>query len=607
MTNTTLKPNRLINELSPYLLQHAYNPVNWWPWCEQAFAAAKAEDKPVFLSIGYSTCHWCHVMEQESFEDPEVASILNNYFAAIKVDREERPDVDEVYMNACVNIAGSGGWPLTVFINADRKPFFAGTYFPKNNSYGRIGLINLLQNVTNLWNTRRDDLSKTAEKIISALETNKLIPTHFEWDNLDHAEQSLLDTFDSKWGGFGRAPKFPAPHNLLFLLSRVSSINEETPIGRAIIKTLKALSAGGIRDHIGGGFCRYSTDEKFLVPHFEKMLYDNALLLMVFAEAWKKSNIPDFAEIVNSTLAYINRELLSPGGGYYTAQDADIEGIEGKYYLWTPDEISTLLGSECGKRYCALLDITPEGNFEGYSIPNKIGKIHSADDSDFITKCHERLYEARLKRIHPATDDKILLTSNSLMLAALSIVGKSFADRDIVSAAEKTAAFILENFRVNSRLMAVFKNKRAYQLATLDGYAYLVWGLIELFDATNNKKWLKAASELNQQMLQLFATNGGGLYYSGQDVNDLPIRPVSFYDGATPSGTSVAARNLIRLSSLTPEKDLTRKALDLINSLGAAINRHPTSFVYLLLAVAEGVNNQQFKLIRKNSKIYLEI
>lgn len=394
---STHKANRLIHEKSPYLLQHAYNPVDWYPWGDEAFEKAKAEDKTIFLSIGYSTCHWCHVMERESFEDEEVAELLNKYFVAIKVDREERPDIDHIYMTFCQAMTGHGGWPLTVIMTPDKKPFFAGTYFPKNDRHGMPGLLTILKSVQKAWVENRDNLENISSQVVNTVysETEDYPNEVLSEKAVDDAYKLLERSFDPIYGGFGNAPKFPAPHNLLFLLRYWYTKKENKALGM-VEKTLDSMYRGGIYDHIGFGFCRYSTDRKWLVPHFEKMLYDNALLAMAYAEAYQATKKDKYARIAKEIFRYIERDMTSPEGAFYSAEDADSEGIEGLFYLWKYEEIMSVLGEEDGKRFCSMFDITPSGNFEGRNIPNLINTEET--DENFIEQCRKRLFDAREKR-----------------------------------------------------------------------------------------------------------------------------------------------------------------------------------------------------------------
>ncbi|WP_306811065.1 thioredoxin domain-containing protein [Irregularibacter muris] len=546
------KSNRLIHEKSPYLLQHAHNPVDWYPWGEEAFEKATREDKPIFLSIGYSTCHWCHVMERESFEDEEVAKILHDHFVAIKVDREERPDLDHIYMTFCQAITGQGGWPLTVFLTPDQKPFYAGTYFPKQDMGSRIGLVTLLNKIKELWQTKRDELLSTSS------ENTKSIQDHI--DNVDHqdiekyvVEETLgyfKENFDEIYGGFGFAPKFPTPHNLRFLL-RCWKENKEEEVLNMVEKTLQSMYAGGIYDHIGYGFSRYSTDGEWLVPHFEKMLYDNALLAITYLETYQVTSNPLYAQVAEEIFTYILRDMSHPDGGFYSAEDADSEGVEGKFYVWSKEEITNILGEKEGEEFCKLFDITTYGNFEGKNIPNLIdyGLSHPKDQGK-IQQWKEKLFEYREKRIHPHKDDKILTSWNGMMIAALAMGGKVLKKDEYISAAEKSIHFILKNLRdERGRLYARFREGERAYLGYLDDYAYIVWALTELYDATYNFDYIQLAKEINGQMIELFwDEEKGGLFFNGKDAESLLFRPKDIFDGAMPSGNSVATLNFLKLA-----------------------------------------------------------
>jgi len=412
-------PNRLANEKSPYLLQHQYNPVDWYPWGEEAFEKAKEEDKPVFLSIGYSTCHWCHVMERESFEDEEVAEVLNKYYISIKVDREERTDVDAIYMAVCQALTGQGGWPLTIFMTPDKKPFFAGTYFPKERKYGRSGIIEILEELQDAWENKRDKVLSAGESVVKGIE-NKYFKSEagaVEREALDHAYRYYEQSFDSIYGGFGEAPKFPTPHNLTFLL-RYWKMSGNKKALDMVEKTLQSMYQGGMYDHVGWGFSRYSTDKKWLVPHFEKMLYDNALLAIAYLECYQATQNEFYARVAREIFSYVLRDMTSEEGGFFSAEDADSEGVEGKFYVWSLDEVFDVLGRESGKAFCQTFDISNAGNFEGENIPNIIGKdLNTGQD---LKNEREKLFLHREKRIHPLKDDKILTAWNGLMIAALA-------------------------------------------------------------------------------------------------------------------------------------------------------------------------------------------
>ncbi len=572
--------NRLINEKSPYLLQHAHNPVDWFPWGDEAFEKAKAEDKPVFLSIGYSTCHWCHVMERESFEDEEVAAILNKGFISIKVDKEERPDVDAFYMDACLALNGSGGWPLSCFLTHDRKPFFAGTYFPKNDSSYGVGFTSVLEQIHEMWKNKRQDILKSADSIALHLKrqgnTSKLKP-----DRAQFAFKQLESQFDKQYGGFGAAPKFPSLQNMLFLIRYGMAHNEQQAFDM-VRKTLDCMAEGGINDHIGGGFCRYSTDRIWLVPHFEKMMYDNAMHIIVYSEA---AALLDrrYADIALDTTRFCLREMLDEAGGFYTATDADSEGVEGKFYVFTPDEIKNILGEEDGKRYCELYHITKQGNFEGKSIPNLIGSGISERDAEFAKKCSESILQFRNKRIPPFKDDKVTTMVNGLMTAALALEGRILKDSGCINTAVRCASFMLSELVKDGRLMSGWRSGVSTIPASSDDYASMIWGLIELYEATFDPKWLKHAVGFTEKMNELFWDNQEfGYYLSGSDVNDLPVRQKIIYDGALPCGNSIMAMNLIRLSRLCANEKYEDAANKIIESAAQLLNNQPSSCCGLL-------------------------
>ncbi|HEX3026125.1 MAG TPA: thioredoxin domain-containing protein, partial [Clostridia bacterium] len=575
--------NRLINEKSPYLLQHAHNPVDWYPWGDEAFEKAKAEDKPVFLSIGYSTCHWCHVMERESFEDREVADILNQFFVSIKVDREERPDVDHFYMDACTALNGQGGWPLSCFLTPDRIPFFAGTYFPKKSRYSMPGFMEILTQISDLWKNRRDQITNAGASLVKESTRNhrskrKSSPGA---DSITNAYRQLSMSFDSEYGGFGGAPKFPSLQNILFLL-RYGAVYQRDDALKMAERTLRGMAAGGIRDHIGGGFCRYSTDRKWLAPHFEKMTYDNVLHLIAYTEASVVLN-PDFAEIAEETAEFLKREMAGPYGGFCTALDADSEGVEGKFYLFAPEDIRTALGDRAEK-FCNLYDISGDGNFEGKSIPNLIGRPMPENEKNFAAGCRADLLTFREKRIPPLKDDKVLAANNGLAAAAFAIAGRVLKKPDYIKLSEQCAGFLLKNLTRSGRLLARWRDHHADHPSTFDDYAYLVWGLIELYEATFEQSWLELALKWTKKSITLFWDEDGGFYLTGSDVEDLPVRQKSSHDGAIPSGNSVAAMNLIRLARLTGKSSYEQMAVSLIESFGEEIESYPSAFTAMLCA-----------------------
>jgi uncharacterized protein YyaL (SSP411 family) len=581
--------NRLSEEKSPYLLQHAHNPVDWYPWSEEAFQKAKTEDKSVFLSIGYSTCHWCHVMERESFEDLEVAEILNRDFVAIKVDREERPDLDHIYMSFCQALTGHGGWPLSVFLTPEKKPFFAGTYFPKESQLGMPGFIALLNGISELWKNQREDLLRQGESVLQHITRITIIGTgnDITRDDLDRAYRTLRRSFDSEYGGFGNAPKFPSPHTLSFLL-RYGVLNNEDLAIDMVDKTLDGMYRGGMYDHIGGGFSRYSTDEQWLVPHFEKMLYDNALLLMAYIEAYQVLDREEHRTVVEEVAAYILREMVSPEGGFYSAEDADSEGVEGKFYLWSPAEVFEVLGEKNGREFCQLYDITDGGNFEGKSIPNLIKtpleRVKARKHALAIDR--QKLLQRRNSRIHPYKDDKILTSWNGLMIAALAKASRALNSAPYLQAAELAMEFVLTKLRrSDGRLMARYREGDTAYPAYADDYAFVIWGLLELYEATFKSYYLRLALELNQDLIRLFWDDqNGGLFFYGSDVEEQILRPKEVYDGAIPSANSVTAMNLLRLSRMTDSPELEERASQVLSAFASTVKQYPSGYSALLTA-----------------------
>jgi len=565
------KPNKLINEKSPYLLQHAYNPINWYGWGNEAFEKAKNEDKPIFLSIGYSTCHWCHVMAHESFEDTEVAKIINDNFIAIKVDREERPDVDSVYMTVCQALTNHGGWPLTIIMTPDQKPFFAGTYFPKKSRYNMPGLTDILYSIITHWKDNKSKLISTSESILAELDK------YYEGENNDtkltskvlaNGYSQLSRVFDKKHGGFGAAPKFPTPHKIMFLL-RYYKTHKDIKALEMAEKTLDCMYKGGIFDHIGFGFSRYSTDNKWLAPHFEKMLYDNALLIIAYLEGYEITKNALYKNVAMKALEYIFRELANENGGFYCAEDADSEGEEGKYYVFNPLEILEVLGEEDGTYFNEYLDITTDGNFEGKSIPNLINNSEFNEDNDRIRDLSEKVLEYRSKRMKLHKDDKILTSWNGLMIAALGKAYKVLEDERYFEYAKKAVNFIFDNLiDENKRLFARYRDDESRHKAYLDDYAFLCFGLIELYESSFDITFLKKAIDLNEEMINLFWDDEKqGFFLYGEDSEKLIARPKELFDGAIPSGNSVAAYNLIKLARITGEanlEDIAEKQLDFI-------------------------------------------
>ncbi|MEL3957318.1 thioredoxin domain-containing protein [Caldifermentibacillus hisashii] len=590
-------PNRLINEKSPYLLQHAYNPVDWYPWSEEAFEKAKSENKPVFVSIGYSTCHWCHVMERESIENEEVARILNEKFVSIKVDREERPDIDSIYMLVCQMMNGHGGWPLSVFLTPDRVPFYTGTYFPRESRYGMPGFKDVLNYLYQQYTENPDRIKDVGAQVKQALELSreKGEQTSLTKETIDNAFQYYKQTFDPQYGGFGEAPKFPMPHSLVFLLMYAKFCENQEALNM-VTKTLDGLARGGIYDHIGYGFSRYSVDEKFLVPHFEKMLYDNALLAMAYTDAFRMTKNARYKKTTEEIIKYVLRDMVHPDGGFYSAEDADSEGEEGKFYVWTPEEVKDVLGEQLGTLFCQAYDITKQGNFEGKNIPNliisdlesiaKAEGISSAELAEKLETARQRLFQHREKRVRPFRDDKILTAWNGLMIASLAKAGRVFHQASYVQAAEKAVSFIRDNLIQNGRVMVRYRDGEVKNKAFIDEYAFLLWGYIELYESTFAPFYLEEAKKLADNMMDLFwDDHAGGFFFSGNDDEPLLVRQKESYDGALPSGNSVAACQLLRLAKLTGDFTLEEKVQQMFQVFSKDIHDYPNGHAMMLQSV----------------------
>jgi len=590
--------NRLTYEKSHYLLQHAENPVDWYPWGEEAFEKARKENKPIFLSIGYSTCHWCHVMAHESFEDEEVAGVLNKSFVSIKVDREERPDLDMVYMAACQAITLKGGWPLSVFMTPEGKPFFAGTYFPKTGRMGMVGFLDLANQIAAAWQNNRGPLLEASEKITRGIQPRPASGSMSELglDTLKKGYDQLAQAFDPKWGGFGSAPKFPTPHNLTFLL-RWHRRSGEPHALHMVEKTLDGMRAGGIFDHLGYGFSRYSVDERWLVPHFEKMLYDQAMLAMAYTEAYQATGRGRHGKVVDEILTYVLRDMTSPEGGFYTAEDADSEGKEGLFYVWTPQEIKNQLGKDLGDLFCRFYDVGPHGNFEdGRSIlhtrisPDRFAarqKMEVGELEKILEEGREKLFSAREKRIHPLKDDKVLTSWNGLMIAAMAKAYQAMGNKSYVDAAKRAAGFIMETLKKNGpRLFRRYRDGDAAYSGYLDDYANFVWGLIELYEATFDIVYLEEALTINHAMIDLFwDENHEGFFYSGRDNEVLIKKSKEIYDGAIPSSNSVALLNVIRLGHITGEANLKKKTEQITGAFANRIKAYPSAYTQFLAAL----------------------
>lgn len=600
---TDKKANRLINEKSPYLLQHAYNPVDWHPWSDEAFALAQNENKPVFLSIGYSTCHWCHVMEKESFEDAEVAALMNNFFVNIKLDREERPDIDGIYMSVCQAMTGGGGWPLTIIMTPDKKPFFAGTYFPKETKYNRIGMMDLLRRINHMWVNANPEVRNSAEELASAFGKHEGAPqpVFFDADILHSGFNILRQKFDKDHGGFGGAPKFPTPHNLMFLL-RYHHYFDEPEALEMTEKTMAEILRGGIYDHIGGGIHRYSTDKKWLLPHFEKMLYDQAGMALVLAELYQVTGDESYSSAAQEILSYVQRDLTSPNGAFYSAEDADSEGEEGKFYIWTKEEITKLLGDDTDL-FCRIFHFHDEGNFfdpfkggvTGENIVHFHGDlttltgetgIPAAIIQDKISDWFTILYEHRSKRIRPHLDDKILTDWNGLMIAAFAKAGFAFDDAHLLEAAKTAAAFINKHLLTeDGRLIHRYRDNEARFEGLIDDYAFYIYGLLELYTATQQPEHLRLAIALCKHTVEHFHDNEhGGFFVTADYAEKLLTRPKEVYDGAIPSGNSVMLLNLLRLFSFTGDKSYMEPAQKTIDYFAHSIQQFPAGYTFFLSA-----------------------
>ena len=595
--------NRLIDEKSPYLLQHAHNPVDWYPWSEEAFQAAAREDRPVFLSVGYSTCHWCHVMACESFQDPEVADLLNRTFICIKVDREERPDIDQIYMKAALAMTGRGGWPLSIIMTADKKPFFAATYIPKRGSFGQAGMMEIIPRIGELWRENRDELLRSADQILDHLKQAAVGPSP-EDEALDESllkrgYDALASIYDPQNRGFGGAPKFPAPHNLLFLL-RYWKRSKDAFALQMVEETLQAMSMGGVFDHLGGGFHRYSTDAGWRVPHFEKMLYDQATMAMAYTEAYQATGKKEYARTVQEILGYVLRDMTSQQGGFFSAEDADSEGEEGAYYLWGSEELKEVLEKEDLRLLIRLFDIYESGNFEtgrniliARSTFKDAASVLGVSEGDLWRRwegIRERLLAVREKRVHPQKDDKILADWNGLMISALAKAAQALNRPDYANAAARAADFILNEMKTeDGRLLHSYREGSAIS-GCLDDYAFLVWGLIDLYETLFEIKYLRAAAKLTRAMIEHFWDNGkGGLFFSPDDASDLPLREKAFRDGAIPSGNSAAMLDLLRLSHLTGQPEWENKAWQMARASGASAAGQTLGYTMLLSSLDYGL------------------
>ncbi|MGD9044409.1 MAG: thioredoxin domain-containing protein [Desulfobacterales bacterium] len=600
-----MAPNRLINEKSPYLLQHAHNPVDWHAWSEETFALAKTQNKPVLISIGYATCHWCHVMEKESFEDEEVAQVLNDTFICIKVDREERPDIDAVYMAACQMLTGSGGWPLNLFLTPDKQPFFAATYLPKRNRFGRAGLIELCQQVHNLWASQTEKVHSSAASIAATLDRAFTFAAANEPGEslLDHAFELIWQGYDSQFGGFEGAPKFPTPHRLLFLL-RCYDRTAEPKALKMVEKTLQAMRLGGIWDHVGYGFHRYSTDSQWLLPHFEKMLYDQALIAQACLEAYQITKDDFYAQTADEIFTYVLRDMTSPEGAFFSAEDADSEGEEGKFYVWRLDEFRKVLGADQSAVWEKILNLKPDGNFSDEASGQKTGaniphlekplgqwaaelNLTEAEMEKQWADIRQKLFHSREARIHPLKDDKILTDWNGLMIASLSLAARILNKPEYARAAQNSAEFMLTKMRDrHGRLFHRFRDGELAIEAQAADYAFLIFGLLNLYQATFDLTYAEEAAALQKTMLHDFWDEaGGGFFSTANESAELPVRPKELYDGAIPSANSVALLNLLWLARLTGDPKWDTKAREQIRAFAGTIKSQPTAFTYFLLGI----------------------
>ncbi|TDJ69323.1 MAG: thioredoxin domain-containing protein [Planctomycetota bacterium] len=590
--------NRLAGETSPYLLQHAGNPVDWYPWGPEALGRARDEGKPIFLSIGYSACHWCHVMERESFENERIAALMNEHFVNVKVDREERPDLDEIYMKAVMRMTGAGGWPMSVFLTPELEPFFGGTYFPAFRAYGRPGFADVLASLAHAWANDPDKLKRTAGTLAAEIAREGSVDTGGELDpsTLDRSLALLGQSFDPTWGGFGDAPKFPHAMDIRLLLRHWRRTRAEEPKHMALF-TLAKMADGGLYDQLGGGFHRYSTDERWLIPHFEKMLYDNALLVPAYLEAHLVTGEERFARVARECCEWALREMVTEGGGFASTQDADSGGEEGAFFAWTPEELAEVLGAQLGAWAEEWYGVTSEGNFEHGSsalwrpepaaeVARRLG-VPVAELEEAMRGARASLFAARERRLHPATDDKVLCAWNGLMISALALSHQVLGAPETLAAAARAARTVLTGMRQpDGRLFATARGGRAHGNACLDDYAFMIQGLVDLYESDFDPDWLRAALALERIVEEQFVdARNGGYFTTGAEHETLIARLKNPHDGALPSGNGVHALNLLRLAELTGDGRLAKRAERTIRALGQLVNRHPAAFSQLLAAV----------------------
>jgi uncharacterized protein YyaL (SSP411 family) len=612
--------NSLINETSPYLLQHAHNPVNWYPWSDEAFELANKEDKPIFLSIGYSTCHWCHVMEHESFENEEVAKMMNKTFINIKVDREERPDIDNIYMTICQMLTGSGGWPLTIIMTPEKKPFFAGTYFPPTTRFGRIGMLDLIPKIDSVWRNDKQTIIENADEISNALKNASSPTSEGEFDTtiFSMAYDEFLNIYDEQFGGFGQKPKFPTPHQLNFLLRHYKNTGKEVAL-EMVENTLINMRMGGIYDHIGKGFHRYSTDRQWLLPHFEKMLYDQATLMSAYSETYLITKDEFYLRTAKDILDYVVRDLKSKDGAFYSAEDADSEGLEGKFYVWEKSEIEKILGKD-SDFFCNVFNIYPNGNYTeeaaghgaGGNIPHlKKGikeiadeyKINEKEVLNKIESLRKKLFDLREKRVHPFKDDKILTDWNSLFISSIVKLYDCNNDANTLQYAIDAENFIYKNLFKNNELYHVYGKNGASIIANLDDYAFYIQSLIDLYQATFNIDYLKRAITLtDKSLVEFYSLVDKAFYFTSSNAEELLVRKIEVYDGAIASGNSIMILNLLKLSKITANEKYSNVANDMINSFSNLSRRSPTSFTQYLVA-CDFAYNQSYEIVIVGDKL----
>ena len=614
--------NRLTTSQSPYLLQHASNPVDWYPWNNEAFKKAKDENKPIFLSIGYSTCHWCHVMAHESFEDSTVAELMNKNFVNIKVDREEMPEIDHMYMSVCQAMTGRGGWPLTIVMTPDKEPFFAGTYFPKEGSGKRPGMLQIIPSLANAWETKQSEIRQSINRIQDYLiKINTSVPGE-EWteDFIQNAFSHYASQFDPDYGGFSKAPKFPSPHNLIFLL-RYSKFYDNPNALKMIETTLHNMRLGGIFDQIGFGFHRYSTDKRWLLPHFEKMLYDQAMLSMAYLEAFQLTKNTKYSDVAEDIFTYVLRDMTDENGGFYSAEDADSEGEEGTYYIWTEDEFIEILGDRNGKIMSKVYGFTKYGNFRDEATGQTTGKnipflssnvqdellkdlhlnLNAKELNEIIKNSRIKLFNERENRTHPLKDDKILTDWNGLMIASFALAGQILNENKYIKTAEKAAKFIQNNLtNRNGRLMKRYRMGQSGLQPHIDDYSFLIWGLLNLYEATFNTSYLKWAIELMEVMVEDFSDDNGGFYIGSKNAEKLMVRAKDSYDSAMPSGNSVAVMNLFRLGKMTGNSKWIELGNKSLQAFTLQVKESPSGFAHMLTAFMFDLKNPKELVIVAN-------